>query len=515
MIGFFGRKKEQKIQESLQKTLPHEEMGEVPESYRETLAHLKNVFRDDDPMEFRELSVGRQKPMRVCLVFCDGLSDASLIDNFLIRPLMGMDESRMGKLTADMLLSGVLQINSGKKTRDWDEIVENITYGNTLLLAEGIGECLLFDTKNFPARSVSEPEGEKILSGPREGFTEVMMTNLAMVRRKLRTGKLKMRYYTLGKQTNTKLCIAWLDGIADSEIIRELYRRLDSIDIDGILDANYVNELIRDNPWSPFRSTGYTERPDVVVAKLLEGRIAIFVDGTPVVLTLPYLFIENFQSNEDYYLNYYYTSFARILRIAAFFLTVAVPGLYIAVVGFHQEMLPTPLLISLAVERQKAPLPAAFEALVMLLAFDILRETGIRMPSNVGQALSIVGALVIGQAAVEASLVAAPMIIVVAATGITSLLVPKLNAPIIYWRILLLVLSSAFGFFGLSVGLALLLIHINNLSSFGVEQISLKGSFKFQDSKDIFIRASWRIMRNRPERLSRNKVRQTGGNANG
>jgi len=508
MFGSFGKKKNKKIEEALKKMFSPEEIREISERYQETLELLKNVFQDNDPIEFRELLVGGHNPMRVCFVFCDGLVDSSLIDNFLIRPLMEMDDSKLKKPTADTLLTSVLQSNDAKITRDLNEIIKGITYGDTLLLAEGIGESILFSTKSFPARSVSEPEGEKILSGPREGFTEVMMANLAMVRRKLRTEKLKMRYYTLGKQTNTQLCIAYLDGIADPQIIQELYRRLGSIDIDGILDANYVNELIRDNAWSPFRSTGYTERPDVVAAKLLEGRIAVFVDGTPVVLTLPYLFIENFQSNEDYYLSFYYTTFTRALRILGFFLTILVPAVYIAIVAYHQEMLPAPLLISIATERQGVPLPAALEAMIMLVVFEILRETALRMQTNVGQALSIVGALVVGQAAVEAKLIAAPMIIIVAMSGITSLLVPKMNAPILLLRFGILVLASCLGFLGVTVGCAILLAHVLGLRSFGVWQLSSGRKLHFQGVKDTVIRAPWRKMILRPGQLSKNAVRQ-------
>lgn len=508
MFGFLGRRGKGKTQEALQKIFPREEMGAVSESYRKTLEHLKTVFRDNDPIEFRELSVGGREPMQICLVFCDGLADAALIDDFLIRPLMRADAPGPDKRTADTLLSQVLQISSAKKTRDFNEIIENICYGDTLLLAEGVSECILFSTKSFPARAVSEPEGEKILSGPREGFTEVLLTNLAMVRRKLRTDKLKMRYYKLGRQTGTQLCIAYLDGIAEPEVIGALYRRLDGIDIDGILDANYVNELIRDDAWSPFRSTGYTERPDVVAAKLLEGRIAVFVDGTPVVLTLPYLFIENFQSNEDYYLSFYYTTFTRALRILGFFLTILVPAIYIAIVAYHQEMLPAPLIISIATERKGVPLPAALEALIMLIVFEILRETALRMQTNVGQALSIVGALVVGQAAVEAKLIAAPMIIIVAMSGITSLLVPKMNAPILLLRFGILLLASCLGFLGVTVGFAFLLAHVLGLKSFGVWQLASGRTLHFQGIKDTVIRAPWRKMILRPEQLGKNAVRQ-------
>jgi hypothetical protein len=212
----------------------------------------------------------------------------------------------------------------------------------------------------------------------------------------------------------------------------------------------------------------------VVAAKLLEGRIAVFVDGTPVVLTLPYLFIENFQSNEDYYLSFYYTTFTRALRILGFFLTILVPAIYIAIVAYHQEMLPAPLLISIATERQGVPLPAALEAMIMLVVFEIFRETALRMQTNVGQALSIVGALEVGQAAVEAKLIAAP-IIIVAMSGITSLLVPKMNAPILLLRFGILLLASCLGFLGVTVGFAFLLAHVLGLQGKSAYKIYLPG----------------------------------------
>ncbi len=246
----------------------------------------------------------------------------------------------------------------------------------------------------------------------------------------------------------------------------------------------------------------------MVTAKLLEGRIALFVDGTPVVLTLPYLFIENFQSSEDYYLSFYYTSFCRGLRILGFFLSILVPAIYIAVVAYHQEMLPAPLLISIATERQSVPLPAALEAIIMLVVFEILRETALRMQSNVGQALSIVGALVVGQAAVEAKLVAAPMIIIVALAGITSLLVPRLNAPALILRFGILLLASCMGFLGVTVGVAFLLAHILSLRSFGLWQLAPDRKIRYQEVKDTVTRAPWYQMLWRPERLARNVVRQ-------
>lgn len=509
MFKFISKKKKQKIvEEKINGLFPPQERGKISKQYQKNLTYLKGVFENHDLIGFREISAGKEGIIQVCLVSCDGLINSEIIDNHLIRPLMEMESETVRTISADTLLSNVFQVLSVTKTTDYNEIIEGISSGETLVLIDGISEALLFDTKGFETRSVTEPEGEKILSGPREGFTEALVKNLAMVQRKLKSENLKMRYYKLGKKTKTKLCIAYLDGVIKPEVLSELYARLESIDIDGVLDANYINELIRDGAWSTFRSIGYTERPDIVTAKLLEGRAAIFVDGTPVVLTLPYLFIENFQSNEDYYLSFYFTSFSRFLRIIGFVLTTMLPGLYIAIVAFHQEMLPAPLLISVAIERSNVPLPAALEAVIMLVVFEILRETAVRMQVNVGQALSIVGALVVGQAAVEARLVAAPMLIVVAMAGITSLLIPKMNASILIIRFGILLLSSSFGFLGVTIGCAVLLIHILDLHSFGVWQLTPDRQLCYQNIKDTIFRAPWDQMLLRPLGLTGNTRRQ-------
>lgn len=511
MIRRASKRKQQKIQDKLETLFATGKHGKASGDYDEMYTYLKEVFKDNDPINFRQLQTGRNGNVRVCLISCDGLTDTALIDNHLLRPLMEMDIAVIEKLSSTALVSNVFQVLSVKKTNDYNEIIEAITYGDTLVIMDGLREALLFDTKCFQTRSISEPEGEKILSGPREGFTEALMQNLGMLRRKLRTENLKMRYLKLGRQTKTQLCVAYLDGVAKPEVLKELNRRLEKVNIDGILDANYINELIRDHVWSPFRSMGYTERPDVVAAKLLEGRVALFVDGTPVVLTLPYLFIENFQSNEDYYLSFYYTTFSRFLRILGFFMTTMLPAVYISIVAYHQEMLPSPLMISIAAERQTVPLPSALEAVIMLVLFEILRETALRMQGNVGQAMSIVGALVVGQAAVEAKLVAAPMLIVIATSGITSLLVPKMNASILLIRFGMLLLASCMGFLGLTAGCALLLVHVLDLNSFGVWQLASDHELKYQNIKDTIIRAPWHQMILRPKSLTRNSNRQPYG----
>lgn len=459
---------------------------------------IGSLFTDVDIVKYKYVESHYNKALKYCLIYSDGVIDTTVLNNNIIRAMTQSSVPAPGKNLMDTLMNQVLQVSDIKKTDRMKDIVEAIAYGDAVLLAESQGEALLLNTKSQQTREINEPENEKVLSGPREGFTESLQINLSLLRKRVRSSDLKMKFYTIGRRTQTQACICYFGELVNKKILGELYKRLDKIDIDAVLDTNYISELIKDSPTSPFRTLGFTEKPDTVLGKLLEGRIAILLDGTPKALTLPYLFIENFQSDDDYYLNYYFTSFSRIIRIIGFLLTISVPALFVSIVSFHREMIPTQLLISLATERQSVPLPAALEAVIMLIVFDILRETGVRMTTSVGQALSIVGALVIGQSAVEAKLVAAPMIVVIGLTGITNLLILKLGAPVIYIRFFLLFLSTSFGFFGFVSGISMVFLHIINLRSFGIPQIMMTGDIRFQELKDSFIRAPWYQMLLRP-----------------
>jgi spore germination protein KA len=488
----------------------------VSRSLEDNIRILKELFEDVDMLQIRQFQSRHLRAQQYCIAYCDGVVDPSIINENIIKPAMLSDWRGSAQDLIDGLAARVISVNRAEKVGEYQKIIEAVTYGDTVFFAQGADQALILATKGFVLRGITEPDSEKNLSGPREGFGESLLLNLSMIRRKMRSNELKIKYYTFGQRTKTKAAVCYIEGIANKEILQELYRRLDTIDIDGVLDTNYINELIKDSPLSPFASMGYTERPDVVMGKLLEGRIALVVDGTPNVLTVPYLFIENFQSSEDYYMSFFYTSFTRLLRILSFFITVTLPGFYVAMAGFHHELMPTPFLLNIASERNSVPFPAAMEAFLMLLVFDILRETGARMPSTIGQALSIVGALVIGQAAVEAKIVASPMIIVVAMAGITNLVVPKLNAAITYARVFVLILSTMFGFTGTNMGISVIIIHVLSLHSLGIPQISAKGGIRFQQVKDTFIRAPWWLMKMRIRHFAINKTRmRTHGKDNG
>jgi len=300
--------------------------------------------------------------------------------------------------------------------------------------------------------------------------------------------------------------VCYIDGIAKESIHKELMKRLIDIDIDAILDSGYIEEIIKDAPYSPFRTVINTERPDVVAGKLLEGRFAVICDGSPVVLTLPSIFVEIFQSNEDYYDNFIYSSFTRFLRWLCFFLSTSVPAIYVAIVTFHQELLPTPLLISIYASRKGVPFPSVVEALGMSIIFEILREAGLRMPKHIGGAVTIVGALVLGDAAVAARLVSAPIVEITAITGIATFLIPQVLGIIIV-RLILLILASFLGLYGYIFGVMGLVLHLMSIRSFGVPYMTNVPSFSNQDIKDTVIRAPWWNMYLRPKMFTKNKKR--------
>lgn len=473
--------------------------------------YLCNIFKDDDTLIKRFFSSAHEPSAKFCILFSDGMINNKLINEDIIRPVLEYSFQKDDPNLIQTVSESITLSNSVERTDQVEELVQGIVYGDTILLARGCQDALVLNTKGWAVRSIAEPESERVLRGPREGFNESLLMNLSMLRRKLRTPDLKMKYRAFGTRSKTKACLCYLDSLVNKSVLEELEKRLDRIKIDGTLDTNYIAELIKDSPFSAIKTVGNTERPDVVAGRLLEGRIALFLDGTPSVLTVPHLFIEHFQSDEDYYVHFVFSSIGRFLRIFAFVISLTFPAVYVALVTFHQEMIPTQLLLSISAARQGVPFPTALETVFMLVVFEMLRESGARMPGIMGQTLSIVGALVIGQAAVDAKLVSAPIIIVVGLAGITGLMVPRLKGYILIHRFCLLFCACILGLYGLLLGIVALLVGIFGMHSFGVPivpDIHLKNP---QEYKDIYFRFPWSLMKTRPGYLSENEVRQANG----
>jgi len=334
----------------------------------------------------------------------------------------------------------------------------------------------------------------------------VLVFNMGLLRRKVKNPKLKFKTLQVGKITKTRICLSYIDGLCEASLIKKIEKRLKNYEIDAALDSNYLAELCSDNRLSPFKTVGTTERPDVVVGKILEGRVAILCDGCPFALTVPFLFLENFQANEDYYSNFYFASFTRALRYLSFFLSVSLPGLYVALISFHKEMIPLNLLLSIVNSRDAVPFPAALEMVILLILFDLLREAGLRLPKPIGGTIGTVGGIVLGQSIVTAQIVSAEMIIIVAVCAITSFLTPKLDIEIIISRFVILILCATLGIFGYSVGLIALLVHLSSLNSFDVPYLSYQSAIKAQEVKDIYIRAPWWVMKRRPAAIQKRNL---------
>ena len=479
-------------------------MEKLSFSLKSSVNYLKEIFKKDGILRIREIST---KDFECAVLFMDGMVNNQILNESIVRPLLTYKATLSGDIP-DFIIKKVLFAGECSKTDNVDDMLSSLLYGDTLIIFDGTKEALTVNTKGWRTRGVSEPGDERVLQGPREGFDEAVMLNMALIRRKLPTPDLCVEYLKLGRRTDTRIFVCYLKSVVNRKALLLLKERLKKIDIDGVLDVNYINEIINPNRFSPFKTAGTTEKPDIVAARLLEGRVALLVDGTPVVLTVPYLFSENFQSDDDYYLNFTVAAIGRILRFICFFLSISVPALYIALITHHKALIPSDFFISVINSRNGVPFPSVVEALMLILIFEILRETGIRMQQSVGHALSIVGGLVVGQASVEAKIVSAPILIIVALSGIAGLMLPRLKGIIFYAKVSLVILSNFFGLMGYFSGITVMLILILSLDSFGTDYTASLNNISFQSLKDTLVRFPWNRMKTRPYTLSQNKIRQ-------
>ena len=480
----------------------------LTEDFDENIGFFKRLFDKDDVFRIRKLTVSRGREYRIAVMFMDGMVNTEVLNQSVIRALLTNGETpKQGDLT-EYIKDEVLFANEVSSTLDISEMLSAVFYGDTLLIAEGSRRGLLINTKGWRTRGVSEPSDERVLQVPREGFDEALMLNVALIRRKLPTPDLRVELMRAGRKTDTRMFLCYLDSVVNKSLVREIKKRIEAIDIDGVLDSNYINELIKGRRWSLFKTAGSTERPDIVAARLLEGRVALLVDGTPVALTIPYLFSENFQADDDYYVNFLVAGVGRVLRYVCFFLSISVPAIYLGLIIYHPHLLPTTFAVTVSKARGGIPFPSYVECFLLTVVFEILRETGIRMQQSVGHALSIVGGLVVGQAAVEAKIVSAPMLIVVALSGICGLMIPRLKGAILYARFGLIVLATLFGLYGYFIGMTLLLYALFSLDSFGVDYVGSLEALTPQSLKDTLVRAPWWKMFTRPLGLTKNIYRQ-------
>ncbi|MDP4084131.1 MAG: spore germination protein [Bacillota bacterium] len=489
-----------------------QENSSLVKSLEANIEFFQKIFHDNETLIARKFQNKYLPEAKCCVLYFDGMVDTQKLNEKVIQPILNtnLNEGLSIQHLLEELEFKVIVSDKIKASNDLNEMMSSIMTGDTILLLQGFDKCLLISSKGGPTRAIVEPDSARVIRGPKEGFTESIITNLTLIRRKINNQNLKFKFRELGEITHTKICICYIEGLALEEIMAELEKRLDAIKIDAILDSGYIQELIRDAPFSPYETVGYSERPDAIAAKLLEGRIAIVVDGSPFVLTVPYVLAEAFQASEDYYNNFIFASFNRLLRSVGIFIATGLPAIYLAIVTYHQEMLPTPLLLSITSSRQGVPFPTALSLFLMLLVFDVIREAATRMPTPIGQAVNIVGTLVLGQAIVEAKIVSAPVIIITAFSGIMKLLSPTTLGSVIVLRLFFLIMASLMGIYGYIFGMIMATIHLMNVRSFGVPYMLGLTSFKNHNGQDIWIRAPWWSMTLRPKIIGvRNLVRQS------
>lgn len=494
---------------------PHREHGVFPR-VDENREWLKKTLGSEGDLVLRELRTGRERGLPVLLAYIDGLVDTVFISEALIEPLLAPYEYPVTRTNAVTLMEErLISVADVQRLDTLDGVVEGLLRGQTMIFADGCRQALSCDTAKAKARGVEEPVTEPVARGPREGFTELLVDNLSMVRRRLRTPNLRVERFSAGRETQVSIALIYIDGIIAPPLVEEARRRLGRIDenIDGILLSEEIEEIIEDHPFALFPTIGSTERPERVAAALLEGRFGIVVDGSPFVLMAPSLFWELVITTEDYTVRPPIATLNRFLRVVSLMGSLFLPSLYVALVSFHIETLPTPLLLSIATGREGVPFPAVAEALLMEGAFEILREAGLRLPRPIGGAVSIVGVLVVGQAAVAAGIVSPLMIIVVGATAIASFSIPSYSAAntLRLLRFPILLLAGAFGAVGITMSFIVLTLHLVSLRSFGVPFFTLWGPFSLQGFRDTVFRFPTWARGLRPPFFTKNRIRSNPG----
>lgn len=431
--------------------------------------------------------------VQVGMLMFDGMVSNQQVSDFLLRPVAGMPASLTEpEQVYRYLQEGVLMASEIKEARTYAQLLTMAMSGFAAVLVDGCSKAILLGYQGFSTRGVGEPSSENNLRGSREGFSESVIMNLSLIRRRLKSPRLVVEGTTVGTLSNTAVKLIYLRGVASDALVRQIKEELDKIKINVVLDSGYLQTFLSGGKPSIFSGVWVTERPDTLCAKISEGRVAVMVDGTPFVLIVPYLFVEHFQSLDDYSHRPYFASFVRILKFTSFLITILLPGYYVAAVSFHPELIPETLLTQFVGSAAYTPLPVLFEAMVVFLLYELLREAGLRLPRPIGHTLGIVGGIVIGDAAVKAGIIGLPMVIIIAITAISSFVVPSLYEPVTLLRFGFILIGGLLGLFGVYLGFTLFVVNLCAVKTMGMPFTSPASPLDRHSFRDIFIRSSWR-----------------------
>ena len=464
----------------------------VDKDLQKNIAYFKQQFGDAFDVKYRKYNADGKE---IIFVMVDGMCDSLLATEQVILPIIEADftDEKGDKLiysAADRVSASI----DKSITKDLNEAIREAIYGSIIMLTEDAEFCVMFGVQGFPKRAVLEPSTEMQERGSREAFVESFKDNVTMIRRRVRTPVFKTQIIEVGTTTKTRACVCYMSDRVDRKILDNVIKRLKSCTIDTVLGSGYLQTFLDTKHPSLFSGVGFTERPDVLTAKISEGKICIIVDGTPNALIVPYLFVEHFHSLDDYLKRPYYATFIRLLKIASFLLSAFLPGLYVAICTFHQEIIPETMVFGITGQESRTPLPVMFEALFIHLIYEIVREAGLRMPKSVGHAISIVGALVIGDSAVTAGIISAPMLIIVGLTAVSSFVVSTLYEPVAIMRFAFIIIGGLSGLYGIMMGFAVVLVNSAAINPYGVPFTSPLSPTKIGAWRDLIIREDWRRM---------------------
>ncbi len=469
-------------------------MKEITGNLQTDVETLKKILPAEDILTFPfQTELG----LSCCIVFADAITDKELLGDQIARPLMCFSETPTAEEISKKILSPELRME-----KDFSALAEEILGGNPVLLWEGADEAIISGVKKVFARAISEPPTDIALKGPREGFIEDLKINTSLVRKRLKTPELRFDTVTVGRRSKTAVCICYLEGTSVQKTVKEIKKKLAKIDIDILPDSSYLSLFLAERPYSLVKQLGTTEKPDIFCAKIAEGRVGILVDGSPIALTAPYLFVEDFQSSEDYFVPSYRATFTRLLRLFALVVAIYLPAFYIAAQQFKLQLFPVKMLFSIMGSIQGIPLSPPLEMLLVLLTLEVLNEASIRMPKYVGMALSVVGALVLGETAVNAGFVSTPAIIIIAFSGIGLYAVPNLIQITSVARLAMLLVAGAVGTYGIILLTAFFFFYCVSCESFGSPVLAPFSPLVKHDLKDGLLKYNLNALKRRPQTLS-------------
>lgn len=463
----------------------------LDKSLKKNLDHLKAITGGSSDVIIK---TGSLCGSDIAVITCEGMASTDTLAQLVYEKLNDVGNSEklppeeiMERLFKDYLIAAEqLEINN------IGDLTLKMQSGFAIILVEGCARGIAVGIQGYAARGVDEPSGELNVRGSREGFVEVIRKNMALIRRRIKSPTLVFEMLVIGERSNTDICLCYLSDKVSPKLLEDVKKRLKSVKLNTILESGYLQPFFEGKGGWFFSECGTCERPDSFAAKLYEGRVGILVDGTPFALTIPYLFIENFQTLDDYTQKPFYAAFIRLVRLAAYFITLFLPGAYVALASYNPEMLPSSLILNLAAAEQTAPYSLMAECLLIHFMYEILREAGIRLPRPIGHAIGVVGGIVIGDITVNAGLVGAPMVLIVALSGLCSFVVPALYERTVVLRFIYILAGGIFGLFGLLLAAGVIIIKMCSLNTYGVPYMAPFSPFSPRSSRDMLVRAGWR-----------------------